>query len=209
MTWRLKRLLSQLLKLWMDTTTRDKLLRLSFRTRILPNSTQPQSSRREIDNHPREGKKEDIEERETTTERDLEGADMVVEAEEKMVSKDVTLMIMTRRETTTEGREDTMMIITMMKRTRTTIMRMIEDRVVAIATEREERHTSREEVTEEETVEVTAAEEETIETITEVKIATTTEVVAAGEVTKTTATNRETTELMNQAKLKMRREFFM
>ncbi len=33
-----------------------------------------------------------------------------------MVSKDVTFMIMTIRETTTEGREDTMMIIAMMKR---------------------------------------------------------------------------------------------
>ena len=94
----------------MDTTTKDKLLRLSFRTQILPSSTQPQSSRREIDNHPRKGKKEDIE----TIERDLEGADMVVEAEEKMVLKDVTLMIMIRRETATTKGGEHMMMITMM-----------------------------------------------------------------------------------------------
>ena len=190
----------------MDTTTKVKLLRLSFRTQILPSSTQPQSSRREIDNHPRKGKKEDIE----TIERDLEGADMVVEAEEKMVLKDVTLMIMIRRETATTKGGEHMMMITMMRRKMTTVMRMIEDRVVAIATESQGRtmDTRAEEVTDE-TVEVAAAEEETTETtITEV-ITTTTEAVIAGEVIKTTATNKETTEPMNLVKLKMRREFFM
>ena len=87
-----------------------------------------------------------------------------------MVSKDVTLMIMTRRETTIEGREDTMMIITMMNRTRTTIIReKTREKKTYKYNPRDLDQNKKRRENEEETVEVTAAEEETIETITEVE----------------------------------------
>ena len=50
---------------------------------IQQNNTQLQSSRREIGSHPKKGTKEVIEEKEKTIERDQEGVDLAVEAEEE------------------------------------------------------------------------------------------------------------------------------